>query len=186
MSWGRDEPAPPFGVLGARICQRPPRTASDADHEPLTIASTNTMKNSIRYAVRSAVLVALAIPPASASEFLFVAPNSVIRHEAETAWIVDRADNICGLDDPRMLSKPARVDYDALLAATSEMRKIKDDKIDPNSPQGIQLRQTAATRVQAAVDKMRVAGGYCSVWKSIRHRDGRTIPDITESVKAQL
>jgi hypothetical protein len=85
-----------------------------------------------------------------------------------------------------MLSKPARVDYDALLAATSEMKRIKDDKIDPNSPQGIQLRQTAATRVQAAVDKVRAAGGYCSAWKSIRHRDGRTIPDITDSVKAQL
>jgi hypothetical protein len=90
------------------------------------------MKNSFCYALRSAVLVVLAIQPASASELLFVAPRSTASHEAETTWIVDRADNICGLDDPRMLSKPARVDYDALLAATPEMRRIKDDKIDPN------------------------------------------------------
>jgi hypothetical protein len=107
-------------------------------------------------------------------------------NEAGSTWIVDRADNICGLDDPKMLSKPAKVDYDALLEATPEMKKIKDDKIDPSSPLGIQLRQTAVTHVQAAVEKARAAGGYCSVWKAIRHKDGRIVPDITEAAKAQL
>jgi hypothetical protein len=103
-----------------------------------------------------------------------------------TGWVVDRADNICGLDDPKMLSKPAKLDYDTLLRATPEMKKVKDDKIEPNSPQGIQLRQAAATRVQTAADKVRAADGYCSVWKTIKHTDGRTIPDITEAVKALL
>jgi hypothetical protein len=107
-------------------------------------------------------------------------------HEVGTGWIVDKADNICGLDDPKMLSKPAKVDYDTLLRATAEMKKIKDDKIDPNSPQGIQLRQAAATRVQKAAEKVRTTDGYCSVWKTIRHQDGRVIPDITDAVKAQL
>ena len=106
--------------------------------------------------------------------------------EAGAKWIVDRADNICGLDDAKMLSKPAKVDYDALLKATSEMKKIRDDKIDPSSPEGIRLRQAAVDRVRGAADKVRVAEGYCSVWKQIRHQDGRAIPDITDLVKAQL
>jgi hypothetical protein len=106
--------------------------------------------------------------------------------EPTTGWIVDRSDNICGLDDPKMLSKPAKIDYDAVLRATPEMKKIKDDKIDPNSPEGIQLRQAAASRVQKAAEKVRSTNGYCSVWKTIRHQDGRAIPDVTDAVKAQL
>jgi len=136
--------------------------------------------------------VAIAAVPAFAKAYAGENPTSVTPsilttgHEVGTGWVVDKADNICGLDDPKMLSKPAKVDYDALLKATAEMKKIKDDKIDPNSPQGIQLRQAAATRVQKAADKVRAADGYCSVWKTIRHQDGRSIPDITDAVKAQL
>jgi hypothetical protein len=118
------------------------------------------------------------------SSFPESAPTSCC--ELGGTWIVDRADNICGLDDPRILSKPAKVDYEALLAATPEMKRIKDDKIDPSSPQGIELRQTAVTRVQAAVEKARVAGGYCSVWKAIRRKDGGVVPDVTDAAKAQL
>jgi hypothetical protein len=155
--------------------------------------------NWIRTAARSAACVAIAAVPALASAFAADAPSlprtslrgtslpsTSTGHEVSTGWIVDRADNICGLDDPKMLSKPAKVDYDGLLKATAEMKKIKDDKIDPNSPQGIQLRQAAATRVQKAADKVRAADGYCSVWKTIRHQDGRAVPDITDAVKAQL
>jgi hypothetical protein len=101
-------------------------------------------------------------------------------------WIVDRADNICGLDDAKMLSKPAKVDYDALLKATPQYKKIRDNKIDPNSPEGIQLRQEAANKVRDACDKIRQQEGYCSVWKTIKHSDGRAVADITDLVKAQL
>ncbi len=106
--------------------------------------------------------------------------------EATSPWIVDRADNICGLDDPRMLSKPVRVDYDALLRATPEMKKMRDEKIDPNSSEGIQLRQAAVDRVRKACEKVRQSGGHCSVWKQIRHQDGRTIPDVSDLVREQL
>ena len=145
----------------------------------------------IEIAARSAASLVIAAVPAIASTSahdLFSASSTRAqpKPEACTGWIVDKSDNICGLDDPKMLSKPAKVDYDALLKATPEMKKIKDDKIDPNSPQGIQLRQAAATRVQTAAEKVRVADGYCSVWKTIRHQDGRAIPDITDAVKAQL
>jgi hypothetical protein len=101
-------------------------------------------------------------------------------------WVIDRADNICGLDDAKTLSKPAKVDYDALLKATAQYKKIKDNKIDPNSPEGIQLRQEAANKVRDACDKIRQQDGYCSVWKTIKHTDGRAVTDITDLVKAQL
>jgi hypothetical protein len=148
------------------------------------------MKSWFRAAVGCASLVALATGPASAfhssrAGIASIAAGST-SSEASAGWIVDRTDNICGLDDAKMLSKPAKVDYDALLRATPEMKKIKDDKIDPNSPQGIQLRQSAVTRVQTAAEKVRVANGHCSVWKAIRHTDGRTVSDVTEAVKAQL
>jgi len=101
-------------------------------------------------------------------------------------WVVDRADNICGLDDPKMLSKPARVEYDSLLRATPQYKKIRDNKIDPNSPEGIQLRQEAVNKVRDASEKIRQQESYCSVWKAIRHTDGRVVADITDLVKALL
>ncbi len=147
--------------------------------------------NWIHTAARSAACVVLVAAPVLASERAprAAAPSfsaAASTHEVGTGWVVDRADNICGLDDPKMLSKPAKLDYDTLLRATPEMKKIKDDKIEPNSPQGIQLRQAGATRVQTAAEKVRAADGYCSVWKTIKHTDGRAIPDVTEAVKALL
>ena len=144
------------------------------------------MNTWIRSAAAAAMMIALAVSSANAAGLSLGARSDASGVETGTGWIVDRSDNICGLDDAKMLSKPAKVDYDALLRATSEMKKIKDEKIDPNSPQGIQLRQAAATRVQAAADKVRTTDGYCSVWKTIRHQDGRAVPDITDKVKAQL
>ena len=150
-----------------------------------------TMKIRIRSAARIALLAALAALPASASGSSpaptagGVAGESVAG-ESVGGWIVDRSDNICGLDDPKMLSRPAKVDYDGLLRATPEMKKVADDRIDPNSPQGIQLRQAAATRVQKAAERVRASGGYCSVWKAIRHSDGRSVAAVTDAVKAQL
>ena len=157
---------------------------------PRRLATWVIAMNGFRVAARSAACLAIVVAATVARGDVFDASpgqERAARHgEAGTGWIVDRADNICGLDDAKMLSKPAKVDYDALLRATPEMKKIKDDKIDPSSPQGIQLRQAAATRVQKAADKVRSTEGYCSVWKSIRHQDGRAIPDVTDAVKAQL
>jgi len=152
------------------------------------------MKNRMRSVARIATLSVLAAVPTAARGIVSSAPDvpdvcgacGASTGEIAVGWVVDRADNICGLDDAKMLSKPAKVDYDALLRATPEIKKIKDDKIDPNTPQGIQLRQAAATRVQKAAEKVRASEGYCSVWKTIRHTDGRAVPDITDGVKAQL
>jgi predicted RNA-binding protein with RPS1 domain len=103
-----------------------------------------------RQCVVLAAAPVLASEPAPRALAVSSTTVSVSTNEVGTGWVVDRADNICGLDDPKMLSKPAKLDYDTLLRATPEMKKVKDDKIEPNSPQGIQLRQAAATRVQTA------------------------------------
>jgi len=96
------------------------------------------MKTRVRIAARIAAFAALAVTTATARGIV-QGPIEARAGEVVVGWVVDRADNICGIDDAKMLSKPAKVDYDALLKATPEMKKIKDDKIDPNSPQGIQL-----------------------------------------------
>ncbi|MBI5431574.1 MAG: hypothetical protein HZA52_01955 [Planctomycetes bacterium] len=101
-------------------------------------------------------------------------------------WIIKAADNICGLKDASQLSNPAVVDYDALLAATPEMKSMRDQKIDANTPEGIRLTNAAVDRVTKACEEIRTQLGHCSVWKEVRHRDGRTLTDITSKVKAQF
>ena len=99
-------------------------------------------------------------------------------------WIAKTTDSICGLKDVNQVSNPALIDFQACLDATPQMKKLKDNKIDPNSPEGIKLTTEAANKVTAACETLRVANGYCSVWKTIRHKDGRTVADITDLVKA--
>jgi hypothetical protein len=101
-------------------------------------------------------------------------------------WIAKTTDNICGLKDTNQVSNPATVDFKACLDATPEMKKMKDEKIDASTPEGIKLTNAATNRVTQACETLRVANGYCSVWKTIKHKDGRTIADITELVKAQF
>lgn len=101
-------------------------------------------------------------------------------------WLAKAADNICGLRDPAQLSSPARVDFDAVLEATPEMKELRDKKIDRNSPEGIRLTNAAIDRATKACESVRASLGHCSVWKEIKHRDGRPIADITDRVKAQF
>ncbi len=103
-----------------------------------------------------------------------------------TPYVVTKSDNICGLDEPRQLTNPAVVDYDALLEATTEYKKIKKDKIDPTSSEGITLMTKARARVLKACESVRASQGHCSVWKVIKRRDKRAIDDITDDVKRQL
>lgn len=99
-------------------------------------------------------------------------------------WILKAADNICGLRDASQLTHPAVIDFEACLDATPEMMRIRDQGIDPKSAEGIQLRTAAVTRLTDACEAVRGANSHCSVWKKIRHRDGRAIPDISSQVIA--
>lgn len=147
------------------------------------------MNEVLRTLVQSSLLTALGLcsmGTAPVATLGMTAPEAGVREVVATSWICDRADNICGLDDAKTLSNPAKVEYDTLLKATTEWKKLKDEKIDANSAEGIQLRQKASERVRDGCEKVRTAKGYCSVWKTIRHSDGRAIPDITDAVKEQL
>lgn len=103
-----------------------------------------------------------------------------------TPFVVLKADNICGLDEPRQITTPAKVDYDALLVETSEVKELKRNGIDPTSSKGITLMTKARSRVLKACETVRTELGYDSIWKSITRRDSRAIPDATDSVKAKL
>ncbi|MEM8710875.1 MAG: hypothetical protein AAGG01_07980 [Planctomycetota bacterium] len=103
-----------------------------------------------------------------------------------TPYEVMKSDNICGLDEPRQLTKPAVVDYQALIEATAEYKKLKKDKIDETSSEGITLMTKARARVLKACEAVRASQGHCSVWKVIKRRDKRAVDDITDDVKRQL
>jgi hypothetical protein len=66
------------------------------------------------------------------------------------------------------------------------MKKIKAEKIDPKSPDGIRLTTEATNRVTQACEAVQKANGYCSVWKAIKHKDGRAVTDISSQVTAQF
>jgi hypothetical protein len=101
-------------------------------------------------------------------------------------WIVKAENNICGLSDASQLSNPAVVDFAVLLDATPEYKKMKDQKISATSPEGIKLNKEAVDRIALQCESIRASNGYCSVWKEIKHRDGRAITDVTDKVKALL
>lgn len=106
--------------------------------------------------------------------------------EVGRTWIVRSQDNICGLKVSSQLSNPAKVDYSALLDATPQMQEMKRRGIDASSPEGIALKNAAVDAIAAASDAVRSDAGHCSVWKSIRHKNGDAVPDITQDVIALL
>lgn len=101
-------------------------------------------------------------------------------------WIVRQADNICGLKNARQLSNPGKVDFASLYDSTPEAKKIKKEGIDPNSPEGSQLRAAAYERIRKACEQVMRDRSLCSVWKSIRSRSGKTAQDVTETVRGLL
>jgi hypothetical protein len=101
-------------------------------------------------------------------------------------WSAKAEDNICGLRDLAQVSSPVVIDFQACLDATPEMKKIKAEKIDPKSPDGIRLTTEATNRVTQACESVQKANGYCSVWKAIKHKDGRAVTDISSQVTSQF
>ena len=114
------------------------------------------------------------------------APAPVLDDGRGTPYVVNKSDNICGLDQPRQLTNPAVVDYASLVAATSEYQKIQKNKSDPNSSEGITLMTKARARVLTACESVRSTNGHCSVWKQIRRRDKKAVTDITDAAKRLL
>ena len=101
-------------------------------------------------------------------------------------WLVKAENNICGLSDASQLSNPVVVDFAVLLDATPEYKKMKDQKISLSSPEGIKLNNEAVNRIAVQCESIRASNGYCSVWKEVKHRDGRAVTNVTDKVKALL
>lgn len=101
-------------------------------------------------------------------------------------WIVDRSNHICGISDPKKMSKPATVDFDTVLASTKEMKELKKKGIDPDSIEGRALRNRAMKHLTKACQQARQANGHCGIWKSVRHSDGRSVSDLTYDVISRL
>ena len=68
-------------------------------------------------------------------------------------WVLKTSDNICGLRDANQLTHPAQVNYETCLQATPEMKRLRDQKIDPKSAEGIQLRSAGISRVTSACER---------------------------------
>ena len=103
-----------------------------------------------------------------------------------SGWIASKVDNICGLTDSKTLSNPGVVEYTLLLEATPEIRRMRSEGIKPDSPKGKKLRQEAAQRITRASETSRSRTGRCSVWKRIRHTDGRKARNVTGLVRSIL
>jgi len=119
--------------------------------------------------------------PTEESASVSIAPDLVA-----SDWIVRQSDNICGLKNARQLSNPGKVDFSSLYDSTPEAKKIKSDGIDPNSPEGSQLRAAAYERIRKACEQVMTDRSLCSVWKSIRSKSGKAAQDVTETVRGLL
>ena len=179
---------------GSRAIASPPDLrAAPGRHSPIPDLRTAVLNSLITIALT--LPAALAAAPATPSVTTDAPAVATVSTEDAlpaaddgrgTPYVVNKSDNICGLDQPRQLTKPAKVDYQALLDATPEAKKIKDEKIDPESSEGITLLTKARARVLKACESVRAAQGHCSVWKVIRRRDGKALSDITDAVKRKL
>ncbi len=130
-------------------------------------------------------------PPADfaadlAADFAVRGPAMVLGDGRGTPYILNKSDNICGLDEPRAISNPAKVDFDALLAATPEVRELKRKRIRRSSAKGMQIMADARRRVLTVCQALCASEGYCSVWKKIRRRDRSAVADLTAKAKAAL
>jgi len=150
------------------------------------VVATQLALASVRMAVEGAVVEASGADPVRSAEPVLEDSSSTMDDGRGTPYIVSKSDNICGLDEPRQISKPAKVDYDALLEDTAEVRDIKRNGIDPNSSRGITLMTKARSRVLKACETARTEGSYDSIWKAITRRDKTAVPDATDAVKAKL
>ena len=149
------------------------------------LEETSHMKTSL--ACRA--LVGLLASAASSAPTVAPGPDGARAQQpalvVERGWVAALDNNLCGLRDLNQLSNPAKLNYKRCLDATPEMKRVRKEGIKLTSPEGIQLKNAAATRVSTAASTIRKAGGFCSVWKAIKHNDGRKVSDITARVISQ-
>ena len=119
---------------------------------------------------------------------LCLTPAAAVAQETFGAshWRAEAKDNICGLSNPRHVTNPAVVDYKDVLNATPEMKDLKSRGVDARSAEGQILRERAVDHVRRVGSRVMRKSGNCSMWKTISHRDGREIRDLTNEVVSAL
>ena len=177
----------PVDIVGPRPLLRASRLGWGAWTVPTILSERDAVMTRATRRVAAAALLLLSVPVLAEAPRETRSTTEITNDDGRgTDYIVNRSDNICGLDNPRQLTRPAKIDHAALLSETSEMKLMKKEKIGANSPRGIQLRTAAAKKVSRACEKVRSDKSYCSVWKAISRRDGKTIKDITTLVKKEI
>lgn len=101
-------------------------------------------------------------------------------------FIADPIDCIVGVDVPRRLTNPARIDHAGVLEKTPSMREMRRKRIAPDSAEGIILRAQAESLVTEACTVVMHKLGHDSIWKRIARRDGQPVPDVTREVLARI
>lgn len=99
--------------------------------------------------------------------------------DSDPLYIADPADCIVGLDEPRRLTNPARLDYPRVLAHTPPVREMRRKNIHPSSAEGTVLRVAGERQVAEICASLMGELGHDSVWKRIARRDGVAVPDLT-------
>ena len=91
--------------------------------------------------------------------------------------------------DPSSFTKPAYVDYTALIESTPEYKEIKKKKLSSSDPASWILMSDAADRVAGAIDYVAKEEGYdliCAKQYWTKLELGVKAPDITKLVKENL
>lgn len=97
-------------------------------------------------------------------------------------WVAKKSANLCGISNLKKVTHPAVVDYDALLAATPQVKEMKAKGIKPDSVAGKTLRKAARDLIVQKAPTVQKDGGYDGLWKAIEHKDGRSIDDVTQDI----
>ncbi len=130
------------------------------------------------------LVACIALPtPASAA---WTAPLRMDSDTGQVEWVIQAEDSVCGVVEARQIRKPAKVDFDRLVDLTPEGKKIKKDRIDPDSAKGVRLMNRAKSRVRDASAIIMKRQGYDSVWKDISSKKGTYITDLTAYVEIEI
>ena len=133
---------------------------------------------------RSALVAFAALMPSTVLAREEHRPQHVIPRQVD--WIVEAGDSICGVLEARQIRKPAKVAFDRLVSITPEGKKIRRERIDPESAKGIRLMNRATSRIRDASAVVMRRQGYDSVWKRISSRKGAHILDVTAYVELEI
>ncbi len=88
--------------------------------------------------------------------------------------------------DPLDFSKPAIIDVEAVFMEIKEYRQILDEGLGPQDAEYWQLLDKANAKFQARLEVVASEQGYDLICGAIEYDDGRTVPEITETVKEDL